>query len=157
MKAQEDEDVPSTTYVPSGHYQTVTRATPTITSNPIGNSQSVATEGATTALVYPPQSNLRTVGYIQSDIPPHIMLQSQQPIQIPQQANTQTMTSAVPTNFQYSNQPTIQAANAAVPAGFQYSTQPNMSVGTSLVSSGFQYPTQQPQTVPSGLFGYRQY
>jgi len=32
----------------------------------------------TTALVYPPQPNARTIGYIKSTVPPHIMLKSQQ-------------------------------------------------------------------------------
>lgn len=40
--------------------------------------QTTNSAGSTTTLVYPPQPNARTIGYIKSTIPPHIMLNSQQ-------------------------------------------------------------------------------
>ncbi|CAF2627928.1 unnamed protein product [Rotaria sp. Silwood2] len=38
---------------------------------------------ASTTLVYPPQPNMRTVGYIESTVPPHVMFNSKNPLQIP--------------------------------------------------------------------------
>ncbi|CAF5210524.1 unnamed protein product, partial [Rotaria magnacalcarata] len=40
---------------------------------------------AETSLVYPPQPNRRTVGYFESTIPPHIMLNSKNPMQLASQ------------------------------------------------------------------------
>lgn len=63
LKANDDETASTNTQQRSANQQV--------------NRKPLATPTATT-LVYPPQSNLRTVGYIESDIPPHIMLQGQQ-------------------------------------------------------------------------------
>ena len=95
LKAHHEEDPPpsTTTYVPSQPRQTTIPAT-----NP--------QPSAATTLVYPPQPNLRTVGYFQSDIPPHIMLQSQQNLHIPTQTSIHqpSTINQIPVTYPFSTQ-----------------------------------------------------
>ncbi|CAF0911978.1 unnamed protein product [Adineta steineri] len=96
------------TFIPSQHY-----------------SQQQPAAATTTSLVYPPQPTMNTVGYIQSSVPPHLMFNSQQPLQIsPQQMSTQP--TAQPVTYTYVPQPaaTPQMSNQQPTTTYTYAPQP---------------------------------
>ena len=97
------------------------------------------TTPTTTSLVYPPQANMRTVGYIQSTIPPHIMFKSQQPLQIPAQ--------------QISNNPMLQSSPYTDPPPIQTPTYQMAPPST------YHYPQQQQQQqlILNSPYGYTQH
>jgi hypothetical protein len=127
-----------------------------------------------TTLVYPPQTNLRTVGYIESDIPPHIMLKSPEAMQMAAQ-NMIPSSSIPPNTYQMQQQsayPTHQSGTmpslSVPPNAYQmqqpaYPTHQSITIPpSSFPSSAYQmqqptYPTQQPVTIPSSIYGYTQY
>lgn len=99
LKAKQDEEPAPTTTHTIDQNQTLTTLPAAATAN--------------TALVYPPNPNLRTVGYIQSDIPPHVMFASQQQQQPTAQMPTQTSLFPAPMPVSYPTQQplTIPGAN----------------------------------------------
>lgn len=86
---------------------------------------------------------MRTVGYIKSTIPPHVMFNSQEPLQIPPQ--------------QISNHQMIQ------PTPYTYPSQQPPTTSQMIPPTPYTYPSQQPassqmiqQPIPNTPYGYTQ-
>lgn len=109
-------------------------------------------QSTTTKLVYPSQSNMRTVGYIESTIPPHMMFNSQQPLQLsPQQIANHQM--AQPTPHTYLPQ---QTAGHQMVQPTPHTYLPQQTVHQQMVHpTPYNYPPQ--QAIPNSPYGYTQY
>jgi hypothetical protein len=96
-------------YLPQQQIQTTTFTHPT--------AQGPTTPA--TALVYPPQPNMHTVGYIQSSVPPHIMFSNQQTLQLPPSQTPQT------TPYTFVPQQTVSHQMMKPAATYSYTPQPS--------------------------------
>lgn len=123
-------------------------------------SSQTSNEQSRAAMVFPPQENYKTIGYIESDIPPHIMLNSKQPIQLTTQSSLPT---AVGGNASFNRQqiPTMSIVSQSTNPQTQPLTFPPQT--TNLQTQAFPfisqsaYPSNQPQTIPYSIYGYRQH
>lgn len=146
------------------------------------NQSTVTSPGSTTALVYPPQSNARTIGYIKSTIPPHIMLKNQQNIlnqttqptllnppshQTPTYQTLQPIPSPYNPTPQATNyqllQPTPQTTNYQLLQPSPYTPVPQQSTATyqmvqpTTYAQGPQQPTPYVYPTTSNIYGYKKY
>ncbi|UJR27217.1 hypothetical protein I4U23_008513 [Adineta vaga] len=98
------------TYTPAASYAPQQQSTQTTTFTHNHLQQPTTT----TTMVYPPQPNMHTLGYIQSSIPPHLMFNTQQPLQLPTAQTTTT------TPYNFIPQPTVSHQMVKAPTSFNY-------------------------------------
>ncbi|CAF0800771.1 unnamed protein product [Rotaria sordida] len=93
-----------------------------------------------TTLVYPPQSNMRTVGYIESTVPPHMMFNSKNPLQISaKQISNDPMIQPTPYDYP-SQQAPIHHMGPSTPYNYPSQQAPIHHMGP---STPYNYPSQQ--------------
>ncbi|CAF3329291.1 unnamed protein product [Rotaria socialis] len=107
-----EERQPQQTYMPSEQYAQQPQTT---------MQSSTYQPAAETSLVYPPQPNTRTVGYFESTIPPEIMLNSKNPMQLASQQSYNDST-IQPTSAEYASQEQTMY-QPAQPINYGYASQ----------------------------------